>query len=67
MDIWVAFDNLADFYLTFTDWLFSPLKFYGLFDIDSGGLLGFWPFFVVTAIFIVFLILKGIVRLISDL
>lgn len=67
MDIWVAFDNLADFYLQFTDFLFSPLKFFGFFDIDSGGIMGFWPFLVVSCVFIIFLVLKGIVNLINDL
>lgn len=67
MDIWVAFDYLGDFISKFSDWLFSPLEFFGLFDVDFDGILSLWPFFIVTAIFIVFTILKMIVRLFSDL
>ena len=65
MDIWVAFDNLESFLSRFTQWFFYD--FVSFFTADNEGIMIFWPFFIAFVIFIAFIIIRGIVNLISEL
>lgn len=65
MDLWEAFDQMADLFTGFLNFLFSDL--YTFFDIDSDGILQFWPFFIMTLLFVFFCIIKAVIRTINDI
>ena len=65
MDIWTAFDQVSEFFQTFSPFAFNTWLTF--FDPDYDGILSYWPFFLAAALFIFFGLLKGIINLINDL
>ena len=65
MDFFDSTYYFFDFSESFISFFFSRIT--GFFDFYSEGILSYWPFFLIAAFSIIFIVLRGIIYLINDL